>query len=192
MKLDHPNEGSLIASPRWSGGVRHRRQDESGQAMVEFALILFPLLLIVVGIIQFGIGLNYWLDMQRIANQGARFAVVNDWPGCPPSAATYANGGCTTTPSCTSVNTNTTLQQELFCSAMSVGLRDSLTVSICYPDDGDPNTGLGTVGTPVRVNLSAPYDFLPIIGVGSLTLRSEATMRLEQPATHLSPSTPTC
>ena len=40
--------------------------------MVEFALILFPLLLIVAGIIQFGIGLNYWLDMQRIANQGAR------------------------------------------------------------------------------------------------------------------------
>ena len=56
MKLDHPTEGSLTASPRWSGGVRHRRKDESGQAMVEFALILFPLLIIVAGIIQFGIG----------------------------------------------------------------------------------------------------------------------------------------
>ena len=52
--------------------------------MVEFALILFPLLLLVAGIIQFGIGLNYWLDMQRIANQGARWAAVNNWPpDCP-------------------------------------------------------------------------------------------------------------
>ena len=57
--------------------ARHRQDRESGQAMVEFALILFPLLLLVVGIIQFGIALNYWLDMQRIANQGARWAVVN-------------------------------------------------------------------------------------------------------------------
>ena len=48
--------------------------------MVEFALVLFPLLIIVAGIIQFGIGLNYWLDMQRIANQGARWAAVNNWP----------------------------------------------------------------------------------------------------------------
>ena len=44
----------------------------------------FPLLMIVVGIIQFGIGLNYWLDMQRIANQGARWAAVN----CARSAQT--------------------------------------------------------------------------------------------------------
>ena len=34
--------------------------------MVEFALILFPLLILVVGIIQFGIGLNYWLDLNRL------------------------------------------------------------------------------------------------------------------------------
>ena len=57
--------------------ARRRQDRESGQAMVEFALILFPLLLLVAGIIQFGIGLNYWLDMKRIANQGARWAAVN-------------------------------------------------------------------------------------------------------------------
>ena len=33
--------------------------------------------MIVVGVIQFGVALNFWLDMQRIANQGARWAVVN-------------------------------------------------------------------------------------------------------------------
>ena len=61
-----------------------RKNDESGQAMVEFALILFPLLMVVAGIIYFGIGLNYWLDMNRVANQGARQAAVNNWPNqCP-------------------------------------------------------------------------------------------------------------
>ena len=63
---------------------RRRDERESGQAMVEFALVLFPLLLCVAGVIQFGIALNYWLDMQRIANQGARWAAVN----CTRSATT--------------------------------------------------------------------------------------------------------
>ena len=56
--------------------------------MVEFALILFPLLILVVGIIQFGIGLNYWLDMNRLANQGARWAVVNAYRAARDGAPT--------------------------------------------------------------------------------------------------------
>ena len=63
LKLDHPNEGSRLAAPARLTHRARRRHDESGQAMVEFALILFPLLILVAGIIQFGIGLNYWLDM---------------------------------------------------------------------------------------------------------------------------------
>ena len=51
--------------------------------MVEFALILFPLLILVVGDHPVRHRLNYWLDMNRIANQGARWAVVNGWPDCP-------------------------------------------------------------------------------------------------------------
>ena len=58
-----------------------RAERESGPvALVEFALILPLFLLIVVGIIQFGVALNFWLDMQRIANQGARWAVVDRYP----------------------------------------------------------------------------------------------------------------
>ncbi len=68
--------------------LRRRQNPESGQATTEFALILFPLLVLVGGIIYFGIGLNYWLDMQRIANQGARWAAVNNWPpDCPVGTA---------------------------------------------------------------------------------------------------------
>ena len=64
------------------------RSRERGQALVEFALIAPLFLLIVVGIIQFGIGLNYWLDLNRLANQGARWAVVNHgWTNCDVSDA---------------------------------------------------------------------------------------------------------
>jgi Flp pilus assembly protein TadG len=156
--------------------VRALRRDERGQALVEFALVLLPLLLIVVGILQFGIGLNYWLDEQRIANQGARWAVVNAWPGC---ARTLPAGSCTAIPACTSAPTNTTLANYLECQAITQGLRNSVSVAICYPDDGDPSND-GAVGSPVRVMVETPYEFVPLLGIGTITLRGSATMRLEQ------------
>jgi hypothetical protein len=156
---------------------RHTRpQDrESGQAMVEFALILFPLLLLVAGIIQFGIALNYWLDMQRIANQGARWAAVNNWP--PDCPANTAVGDCDGNP-------NPTLQQSLVSAAVTSGLQSSVTVEVCYPD------GVASQGHPVQVRLESPFKLLPILGWGSLDLRADATMRLEQQPTHIIPDGP--
>jgi len=148
----------------------HRRQArESGQATVEFALILLPLLLIVAGIIQFGIGLNYWLDMQRIANQGARWAAVNNWPpACPVNSAL---GDCDGTP-------NPTLQTTLRQAALTNGLQSNVTIQICYPANSGSATEIS--GNPVRVRLATPFKLLPILGWGTLNLRADATMRLEQ------------
>ena len=184
LQINHSNEGPTRAF----SGERQRsqcvRRGECGQAMVEFALILFPLLLLVVGILQFGIGLNYWLDEQRIANQGARWAVVNAWPGC---ARTAPANSCTAVPACTSAPTNTTLQNYLTCQAITQGLRNSVSVSICYPDDGDASND-GAVGSPVRVRVQTPYKFVPLLGLGTITLRGSATMRLEQTTDPLRPS----
>jgi Flp pilus assembly protein TadG len=154
-------------------GVRHLRDRESGQATVEFALILFPLLMVVTGIIYFGIGLNYWLDMNRIANQGARWAVVNNWaPECLRTDAT-----CTTTPACTaSSRTKVKLQDTLKCMAISRGLQNGVLVDICYPNTTN------NAGDPVRVRLRQPYKFFFLDSVG-ITLTAKATMRLEQPPT---------
>jgi len=142
--------------------VRTRHDRESGQAMVEFGLILFPLLLLVAGIIQFGIALNYWLDMQRIANQGARWAAVNNWPPDCPRGST----------SCASPNT---LQEALRKQMLTAGLatNPSTSVQVCYP------SGTKLTGDPVRVSISSKFNVLPILGVGSLGLRAKATMRLE-------------
>ena len=143
--------------------------------MVEFALILFPLLTLVAGIIYFGIGLNYWLDMNRIANQGARWAVVNNWsPECLRTDTT-----CTQQPAaCTGVpRTRVKLQNTLKCMAITKGLQDGVTVSICYPAGGTSNDA----GDPVRVTLRQPYKFFFMDSIG-ITLTAKATMRLEQPA----------
>jgi hypothetical protein len=156
--------------------------------MVEFALILFPLLLLVVGIIQFGIGLNFWLDQQRIANQGARWAVVNAWPNCPRAPVSPPPTPCTGA----TVGPGNSLETYLKTQALSKGLRNSVVVSVCYPDDGDTQTPRASAGTPVRVRLQSPFDFAPIVGLGTITLRADATMRLEQAPSHLAPSTPDC
>jgi hypothetical protein len=157
--------------------ARRRSDRESGQALTEFAIILFPLLLLVAGIIQFGIGLNFWLDMQRIANQGARWAVVNQWPGCPRNEPVPLTGA-----NCTGSNT---LQAYLTDEALSQGLENSVSVTVCYPDDGDATTQPGDVGTPVRVELEESFTFVPIVELGTITLRADTTMRLEQEPTHL-------
>jgi hypothetical protein len=147
---------------RFLNGVRRGSHRESGQSTVEFALILFPLLLLVAGIIQFGIALNYWLDMQRIANQGARWAAVNNWPPDCPRGST----------SCASPNT---LQEALRRQMLTEGLQNnsSTSVQLCYPD------GTKGLGDPVRIQIRSSFDLLPILGVGSLNLKAKATMRLE-------------
>jgi hypothetical protein len=125
--------------------------------MVEFALIAPLFILLVAGIIQFGVALNFWLDMQRIANQGARWAAVN----CGPS--NFACGPAET------------LTEHLASEPVSGGLRPS--VEVCYPVQTGP--GYPTVGDPVTVELTKTMTLVPIIEVGSVDLRAEATMRLE-------------
>lgn len=60
---------------------------ESGQAMVEFALVLPALLLVVLGIIQFGVLFNNYLALTDAARVGARQAAVSR-QGADPIAAT--------------------------------------------------------------------------------------------------------
>ena len=152
------------------GAWRRREDRERGQAMVEFALILFPLLILVAGVIQFGIALNYWLDMQRVTNQGARWAAVNNWPTeCPRGSAS-----CTATPPCDAADrTGATLQNSLYCEAIADGLQRNACIEISYP-------GVEDTGEPVRVRMKTRFKMLPILNIGTITLKSNATMRLEQ------------
>ena len=134
------------------------RRSERGQALVEFAIAAPVFVLLVAGIIQFGVAINYWFELNRLANQGARWAVVNSYPGCP---RTGPNQPCPQT-----------LQQYLSCEPVPDPLEPSVTVS--FP------AGTQRVGDPVKVSASSAWEMVPIIGVGTLTLNASATMRLEQ------------
>lgn len=52
--------------------MRTRRREERGAVMVEFALILPVLLMLLVGIIEFGRAYNTTVSMQGAAREGAR------------------------------------------------------------------------------------------------------------------------
>ena len=47
------------------------------------------------------------------------------------------------------------------------------SVQLCYPN------GTKGLGDPVRIQITSGFDLLPILGVGSLSLKAKATMRLE-------------
>ena len=135
---------------------------ESGQATIEFAFILIPLLILVVGIIQFGIGLNYWLDMNRLSNQGARWAVVNEYPGCTRTSPTQG----------VSCGGAVSLQRYVACQRLPGALKP--TVDISFPST------TSNVGDPVKVTVSSPYTFRAIMKLGTITLAARTTMRLER------------
>ncbi len=65
---------------------RTRTRDERGAALVEFAFVGVILVLLVVGIINFGLLLSFKQDVTRAATEGARVAAV-----ALPPAATPAN-----------------------------------------------------------------------------------------------------
>jgi hypothetical protein len=144
--------------------------------MVEFAIAAPVFVLLVAGVIQFGVALNYWLDMQRIANQGARWAVVDQYPTNDPAGLCLR----TTTPagSCPQ-----TLQEVLASEPVSGGLNPC--VDITLPEGN-------AVGRPVTVHMETPFQLVPIIGVATLTIGADATMRQEWPATQYSEADNTC
>jgi Flp pilus assembly protein TadG len=80
-----PNLDNLIDDehdprPRRVAVVSARAAAERGQALVEFVLVLPLLLLVVFGIVQFGLALNSANDETHLANEVARYATVNENP----------------------------------------------------------------------------------------------------------------
>jgi Flp pilus assembly protein TadG len=57
--------------------IRHRIRNQKGQAMVEFVIVAPILLLLVFGIIQFGILFNNYLTLTDAVRAGARQAAVS-------------------------------------------------------------------------------------------------------------------
>src|SRR5947209_1419409 len=71
--------------------IRRRLTGESGQALVEFALVFpFILLPLIIGAFDLSTAYHRWNEQTNLAGQGARYAAVGSWPGSPgTSLASY-------------------------------------------------------------------------------------------------------
>lgn len=128
---------------------------EDGAVLVEFAIVAPVLLLLVIGMLQFGLVLNAWIDETHLTSSGARYAAVNQNPD--PSM---------------------TLPDYIKSQADTADLRDTAKVCVAYPTNPDTSTA-GEVGDPVEVTMSYDYQLLPLIGGIALNVKGAATMRLE-------------
>lgn len=71
MRLVHPSPRHTTASPNRRSPATGR-----GQSLVEFALVLTPLFIILLGIIQFGFVFNSYITLTNAAREGARVGTV--------------------------------------------------------------------------------------------------------------------
>jgi Flp pilus assembly protein TadG len=135
-----------------------RLADQRGAAVIEMALVLPLLLLLILGILDFGKAFNYWNDTNQLAAEGARFAAVNRSPG----------GG--------------DLKTYIRNRADTAELRAGAHVCISFP------TGVAKVGEPVRVTVSDDYQWLAgmveLAGLGPTTITGTAEHRLEVTPTY--------
>ena len=148
----------------------HRRSPhskEAGVALVEFALVLPVLLILLLGMLDFGKAFNYWIDETHLANEAARWAVVNKNPG----------GGAVSLQEYVRQQADT---PELRNGGASVS--SPLQICISFPTDASDGTA-GEVGDPVHVTASADYTWLSFIaarlGIAQTTITGSSTMRLE-------------
>lgn len=140
--------------------------------MVEFALILPLLLVMVLGIIDFGVAFTNYESVISGTREAARLGVVNDLDNAPPCTI----DGTTVTPPATP-STTTDATNALICLAKDrIGLDQSetkLKVSITGQAVGDDLEVCASF--PVTAVSGFTFPFL-----SNRTLTSTVTMRLEQ------------
>ena len=154
------------------GVLRRFRNDERGQALTEFALVLPLLLLVLLGVIDFGKAINYWIDQTHLANEGARLAAVNNNAG--GNLQQYLLGQTETAEQrgCQGTGSQGT-QRSAHCA----------TVNVCFYKQSDGSLeSTGAAGDTVVVLVQYDYQWLrgfPFTGSPSTTVTGKAAMRLE-------------
>jgi Flp pilus assembly protein TadG len=83
QRQSRPRSGARSDAQAWtppnhaeSTRLCRRVRGESGQSAVEFALVVPFLCLLVLALVEFGKGVNYWLDANHLSGEGARLASV--------------------------------------------------------------------------------------------------------------------
>jgi TadE-like protein len=175
--------------------IRKQAKDSSGTALAELALVLPLLLVLILGMVDFGKAFNEWIDETHLANEGARLAAV----GYPAIVGT-----CN---AATAANPNDCLTRYIQESAdlpelksgrtgnAYVGSQDAARVCISYPTNPVTSTH-GQVGDPVEVTVRTTYHWLNYlvkqVDLGATPIEGKATMRLERQASSTAAAGTTC
>jgi TadE-like protein len=128
--------------------------------MTEFALVAPVFLLLIVGVLVFGRMLFYWIETNHVANETARWVVVDRNP--------YGPGQ--------------TLQQNARSRATDE-FENKARVCIDFPGKTRATV---EPGDPIRVRVQVPVTFIKFFGFG-VTIKGSAVMRLERIADNVDP-----
>jgi Flp pilus assembly protein TadG len=130
-----------------------RLKGEDGVAMTEFALVIPIFLIVVAGLLAFGRVFFYWIEANHLANETARWAAVDRRPDPGRTLQAYAHDSGGTTE----------FSNAKVCIQVPVPLRAA-----------------PVLGGPIEVKISKRFSFVPILGIGDVTIRGSATMRVER------------
>jgi Flp pilus assembly protein TadG len=153
-------------------GLRARLAEQSGAALVEFALVLPVLLLILLGTVDLGKAYNYWIDETHLANEAARYAAVDQNPDPITHPGDFL--------AAIRAQADTGELRDGGTSAVP----DALEVCVHMPQGA-------TVGKPVTVTVTSRYRFLSFLisrfkTVTERPMVTSSTMRLERVPTDYS------
>ncbi|NGN84843.1 pilus assembly protein [Arthrobacter silviterrae] len=125
-----------------------RTRSEDGAAAVEFALLLPILIMLILGILEFGLAYNAQITVTNAAREGVRTMVIQNSPGAAKAAV------------------------ETVSSTLAPAITDSeITITVSN------GTATCTGGSTATVNIQYPFQFLTgFFGTG-YTMTGKAAMR---------------
>lgn len=175
--IPEPRTAPIPASPADSIRPRDR---EHGQAMVEFAAVLLPLILVLVGIIQFGFLFSAYVGVSNSAREAARMGTIYQFD-------TDLTPGQNDSARCAAILQAADQSLDPAVPGTFSGSCDTVSgggdFAIAYPDSGTC-TGSSRTGCLVRVTLTYRQPlFVPLIGTflssdgtGQVPLSATVTM----------------
>lgn len=154
-----------------------RGSNERGQSLAEIAILLPIFLILVFGIIDFGMGLRAYIQVAQATREGARFGLLGNQPG---AFSAGGSGDC-------NGSADSTVVGKVCSTIDGLDLTDLQTVTVTCPDGGTPPCASGDT---IQVRAEYNYHYItPVRSIvnffsgGSLsdtiTVSATSTMRAE-------------
>jgi len=146
------------------------QDDERGQAIVEFALVIGFLVILLVSMLEMSLFLYNYAVLTDAAKEGVRYAIVHG-----SSTGNSLTGSVESAPwsTCTTAATGGVLTTVQSYAAASLHNTSGMSVDLCYPD-GNNNPGSG-----VQVNVSYPYSPLFLTNWATVTISATSVGRIQ-------------